>query len=105
MARERYKQQQPKREHDMTDKVLVNGRLIDAEPRNPMQRFNDKMEKGENPGPSLAIKAMCWQCMGGDDSANNPDAEIVSAIRNCTFKPGDFLGCPLWEFRPYRGKK
>ena len=87
----------------MTDKVLVNERLIEAEPRNPMQRFLDKQAKGENPGPSLAIKAKCWDCMKGPYGKSDEDTK--DAIRDCIWGPNKTFQCPLWEFRPYRGKQ
>jgi hypothetical protein len=37
--------------------------------------------------PRLAIKAKCYECTGG----------LRVEITHCTA-----LGCPLWEYRPYR---
>lgn len=42
----------------------------------------------------LAIKAMCYECMG-----SGADKGWQRAIKHCTISE-----CPLWRFRPYRAK-
>lgn len=41
---------------------------------------------------SLAIKAMCWECVG-----RNADGDAKRQIGNCTYP-----GCSLWGLRPYQ---
>jgi len=47
----------------------------------------------------IAVKAMCFHCMGGDEE-NMPDAGWIEAIRECSAP-----GCPLYKFRPYKGRR
>ena len=48
---------------------------------------------------SIAIKAMCFQCMGGTEN-ELPDPGWKGAIKNCSA-----INCPLHGHRPYRGKE
>ena len=73
--------------------------------KSPMERYRDRQQSGETISPSLAIKAMCWQCKGGQGSAIEWDAEIRAEIRDCGYGPTSVVPCPLWEFRPYRSKR
>ena len=70
---------------------------------NPAQRLRARQQAGETVSPSLAIKAMCWHCMGG--TADKWDSDTRACIRDCSSGPDSSTPCPLWEFRPYRGKQ
>jgi hypothetical protein len=69
---------------------------------NPMQRIRNRREDGQTISPSLAIKAKCWECMGG--AADEWDADTRSNIRDCSASPDSSMSCSLWEFRPYQVK-
>ena len=69
---------------------------------NPMQRIRHRREDGQTISPSLAIKAKCWDCMGG--AADEWDADTRSNIRDCTASPDSSQPCSLWAFRPYQPK-
>lgn len=58
---------------------------------NPIRKFRAK------PTRSSAIKAMCAHCMGCTDDSIEPG--FRGLVRDCAS-----TACPLWQFRPYRGK-
>ncbi len=73
-------------------------------------RKNSKVENNllkkffDNPTPGRAIKAMCFQCMGGTIN-RLPDPNWKEAIRNCPSNGIDAAECPLYRYRPYKTKE
>ncbi len=61
---------------------------VTATKLNPIQRAKTKPKS-----KSLAIKAKCYECMGGP----TPDRGWRDLITNCTA-----CECPLYDHRPYQ---
>ena len=52
---------------------------------------------GNTTSRALAIKAMCYHCLGC--TADHYEPGVRGEIRGCTS-----IKCPLWHFRPFRGE-
>jgi hypothetical protein len=71
---------------------------------NPVSRYFALQTNGKK-SMRAAVNAMCSHCMGctakeqGYSDEDWIEPGFRKLIRNCTS-----TGCPLWEFRPYRGK-
>ena len=69
------------------------GEFHQAAPRNPIERWRDKDTR------KTAIDAMCYICMGGPEGSG-----MRTDIAECTSGPDSQAPCPLWSWRPYKGK-
>ena len=58
-----------------------------------------KFNKQKNKTRSIAIKAFCFNCVGGTEESS-PDPGWQEEIRNCSV-----CTCPLHIFRPYKERK
>lgn len=57
------------------------------------ERLTPLEKAARNPGSrSLAIRAKCWDCSGGD-----ADPGVRARVRDCPSKT-----CPLWPLRPWQ---
>jgi len=60
---------------------------------NPMTRFKERFTARN------AIKAKCWECMGGTEEGG---VGVRAMIRECQCGPESMAPCPLWAFRAYK---
>ena len=70
---------------------------------NPAQKIANLSAAVGRYSAQQAIKAKCWECMGG--TADEWDAGIRADIGNCTCGPESICPCPLYPFRPYQPKE
>ena len=75
---------------------------IETMATNPMKLIQQRKAEGKAVSLSLAVKAKCWDCMGGGPTVD--DEVVIRMISECESSPDIFCPCPLWEFRPYQVK-
>ena len=76
----------------------ANGEVVVC--TNPAQKARHIVSQGKKLSAHQAIKAKCWECMGG--TADEWDSDTRKSIRECSCGPESCIPCSLYEFRPYK---
>lgn len=84
--------------HEAKAAKMEAGTLLVA--TNPAQKVRNLISQGKKVSAHQAIKAKCWECMGG--TADEWDSDTRKNIRECTCGPDSNLPCSLYEYRPYK---